>query len=165
MVLLIECTSLCVLIYILIIISYRLNPLSGIHNLPIEIQKRVQELPEYKNVKPKKILSTKERIIRKIPALIVLLVIWEILVYLAGARTFVVGFIYSFIMWFTIKIFVVFIIDILWYSNSSNYWINGTEDLKKEYKNYKFYMSSIPRSLTTGLIVSVIVGIITIIIC
>ena len=159
MTLLIECIGLCLLFFILNIISYKINPLSGIHNLPIEIQKRVQELPEYKDIKPKKILSTKERIIKKIPALIILLVIWAILVYLAGARTFARGFIYSFIIWFTIKIFVVFIIDVLWYSNSPNYWIKGTEDLENEYKNYKFYMSSIPRSLVAGFIVSIIIGI------
>lgn len=63
-----------------------------------------------------------------------MLIIWGILVYLAGARNFARGFIYSFILWFTIKIFVVFIIDILWYSNSPKYWINGTEDLEKEKK-------------------------------
>ena len=160
MILLIECIGLCLLFYITIIISYKVNPLAGIHNLPIEIQKRVQELPEYKDIKPKKILSTKERIIRKIPVIILVLVIWTILAYLAGARTFVKGFMYSFIMWFTVKIFVVFIIDILWYSNSPNYWIKGTKDLEKEYKNYKFYISSIPRSLIAGLIVSIIVGLI-----
>ena len=65
MTLLIECIVLCLLFYILNIISYKKDPLSGIHNLPIEIQKRVQQLPEYKDVKPKKILSTKERIIKK----------------------------------------------------------------------------------------------------
>ena len=160
MVLLIECIVLCFIFYILNVISHKRNPLSGIHNLTIEIQKRVQELPEYKDVKPKKILSTKERIIKKIPALVILLVIFGILVYLAGARTFAKGFIYSFIIWLTIKIFVVFIIDILWYSNSPKYWIKGTEDLKKEYKNYKFYISSIPRSLIAGFIVSIIVGVI-----
>lgn len=165
MILLVECIGLCLLFYITIIISYKVNPLAGIHNLPIEIQKRVQELPEYKDIKPKKILSTKERIIRKIPVIILVLVIWIILVYLAGARTFVKGFMYSFIMWFTVKIFVVFIIDILWYSNSPNYWIKGTEDLEKEYKNYKFYISSIPRSLIVGLIISIIVGLIINIIC
>lgn len=94
-----------------------------------------------------------------------MLIIWGILVYLAGARNFARGFIYSFILWFTIKIFVVFIIDILWYSNSPKYWINGTEDLEKEYKNYKFYISSIPRSLIAGIIVSIIVGITINIIC
>lgn len=165
MILLIECIGLCMLWGILIIISYKINPLAGIHNLPIEIQKRVQELPEYKDVKPKKILSTKERIMKKIPALIILLVIFGGLVYLAGARTFARGFIYSFTIWFTIKIFVVFIIDILWYSNSPKYWIKGTEDLEKEYKNYKFYISSIPRSLIAGIIVSIIIGITINIIC
>lgn len=165
MVLLIECVALCLLFYIINIISYKINPLSGIHNLPIKIQKRVQELPEYKNIKTKKILSTKERIIKKIPALIVVLIIWIFLVYLAGARTFFKGFMYSFIIWFTIKMFVVFIIDILWYSNSPNYWIKGTEDLEKEYKNYKFYISSIPRSLIAGFVVSIIVGITINIIC
>ena len=94
-----------------------------------------------------------------------MLIIWGILVYLAVARNFARGFIYSFILWFTIKIFVVFIIDILWYSNSPKYWINGTEDLEKEYKNYKFYISSIPRSLIAGIIVSIIVGITINIIC
>ncbi len=160
MILLIECIGLCLLFFMLIVISYKVNPLSGVHNLPMEIQKRVQELPEYQNIKPKKILTTKERIIKKIPALIVILVIWIFLVYLAGAKTFCIGFLYSFIMWFTIKMFVVFVIDILWYSNSPKYWIKGTEDLKNEYKNYKFYMSSIPRSLIAGIIVSIVVGIV-----
>ena len=131
----------------------------------MEIQKRVQELPEYNDIKPKSILSTRKRIIKKILALIVLLVIFAILVYLAGAKNFIEGFIYSFIIWFTIKLFVVFVIDILWYSNLPNNWIKGTEDLKSEYKNYKFYISSIPRSLIAGFIVSIIIGIIISIIC
>ena len=131
----------------------------------MEIQKRVQELPEYNDIKPKSILSTRKRIIKKILALIVLLVIFAILVYLAGAKNFIEGFIYSFIIWFTIKLFVIFVIDILWYSNLPNYWIKGTEDLKSEYKNYKFYISSIPRSLIAGFIVSIIIGIIISIIC
>lgn len=165
MTLLVECIGLCLLFYIIIIISYKKNPLAGIHNLPIKIQERVQELPEYKDIKPHKILTTKERITKKIPALIILIIILAFLVYFAGAKTFIRGTIYSFIIWFTIKMFVVFIIDILWYSNSPNYWIKGTEDLEKEYKNYKFYISSIPISLIAGIIVSIIVGIIINIIC
>lgn len=38
MVLLIECIGICLFIYILNIISYKKNPLSGIHNLPIKIK-------------------------------------------------------------------------------------------------------------------------------
>ena len=114
---------------------------------------------------PITILSTKERIIKKFPALIFLLIFFCFLVYLAGAKNFTQGFIYSFTIWTSIKLFVVFIIDILWYSNSPKYWIRGTEDLEKEYKNYKFYMSSIPRSLIAGLVVSTIIGITIEIIC
>lgn len=57
MILLVECIGLCLLFYIIIIISYKKNPLVGIHNLPIKIQERVQELPEYKDIKPHKILT------------------------------------------------------------------------------------------------------------
>lgn len=105
MILLIECIGICLFLYILNIISYKNNPLSGIHNLPIKIQERVQKLPEYKDIKPKRILSTKERIIKKIPALIVAFVIWGSFVYLAGARTFTRGFIYSFTLWVSVKIY------------------------------------------------------------
>lgn len=114
-------------------------------------------MPEYNNINPKKILSTKERIIKKFPALIFLLIFFCFLVYSAGAKNFTQGFIYSFIIWTSIKLFVVFIIDILWYSNSPKYWIKATEDLEKDYQNYKFYINSIPRSLIAGFIVSLII--------
>ena len=109
---------------------------------------------------PITILSTKERIIKKFPALIFLLIFFCFLVYLAGAKNFTQGFIYSFTIWTSIKLFVVFIIDILWYSNSPKYRIKCTEDLEKNYKNYKFYINSIPRSLIAGFIVSLIIGVI-----
>lgn len=80
--------------------------------------------------------------------------------YFDGARDFKNGFIYSFTIWIIIKLYVVFILDCLWYAHSPKYWIKGTEDLEKEYKNYKFYLSSIPRSLIVGAIVSIIIGII-----
>lgn len=165
MILLIECVLLCLSFFIVIVISYKKNPLAGLHNLPLSIQERVQSLKEYKDIKPKKILTTKERIIKKIPALVIILFLFVGLIYISGARNFISGLVSSFILWATIKLFVVFVIDILWYSNSSKYWIKGTEDLSREYKNYKFYISSIPRSLLVGFIVSLIVGLIIKIIC
>ena len=155
-----ESIVICIIFTILIIVSYKKNPLSGLHNLPIEIQERVQKLQEYKDIKPEKVLSTKERIIKKIPAILILLIFFAIIVYFDGARDFKNGFIYSFTIWIIIKLYVVFILDCLWYAHSPNYWIKGTEDLEKEYKNYKFYLSSIPRSLIVGAIVSIIIGII-----
>lgn len=160
-----ESVLLCILFTLVIIASYKKNPLSGLHNLPIKIQERVQELPEYKDTKPEKILTTKERIIKKLPALFVLLILFTFIVYLGGARNFKDGFIYSFMIWSIIKLYVVCILDCLWYAHSPKYWIPGTEDLKSEYQNYQFYFSSIPRSLLAGCIVSLIIGIILQIIC
>lgn len=160
MILFIECIALCGLFWFAVTASYKKNPLAGLHNLPLAIQQRVQELPEYKDARPEKILSTKERIVKKLPALVVVLAIFAALVYLAGARTFLSGLAYSFVIWLVVKLFVVFVIDILWYSNSPQRWIKGTEDLSDEYKNYKFYLSSIPRSLCAGLIVSAVIGLI-----
>lgn len=165
MILAIECIVICILFYVINVVARKSNPLAGIHNLPLKIQQRVQELPEYKDSKPPKVLSTKERIIKKIPALIVVLILFIILIYLAGARNFIDAVKFSCIMWISIKLFVVFIIDILWYSNSPKYWIKKTEDLENEYKNYKFYISSIPRSILAGFVVSLIVGVVINIIC
>lgn len=165
MILFIECVVLCLLFFIMVTASYKKNPLAGLHNLPRAIQERVQELPEYEGARPEKILSAKERIVKKLPALVVLLGLFVGIVYLAGARTFLSGLLYSFIIWVVIKLFVVFVIDILWYSNSPERWIKGTEDMAGKYKNYRFYMSSIPRSLAAGLIVSVFVGLIIMAIC
>lgn len=155
----IESIILCILFTFVIIASYKKNPLSGLHNLPIKIQQRVQELDEYKDIKPEKILTTKERIIKKLPALVIVFVLFTSIVYLDGARDFKTGFVYSFTIWFIIKMYVVLILDCLWYAHCKEYWIKGTEDLESEYKNYNFYLSSVPRSLFVGFIVSLLIGV------
>ena len=60
MILLIECIGLWLLFFILVVISYKINPLAGLHNLPLEIQKRVQKLPEYKKWILKKFYQQKK---------------------------------------------------------------------------------------------------------
>lgn len=152
----IESIICCILFSIIVIYSVRKNKTAMLHNLSPKIQKRVYSMPKYKN---RKILTTKERIIKKLPALVIVLIFFGLLVYLDGAKTFYDGFIYSFILWSIIKLYVVFVIDCLWYAHAKSYWIKGTEDMKKEYQNYKFYLKSIPRSLIAGAIVSSIIGV------
>lgn len=151
----------CILFSIIVIYSVRKNRTAMLHNLSPKIQKRVYSMPEYRN---RKILTTKERIIKKLPALFIVLIIFGLLVYLDGAKTFYDGFIYSLVLWTIIKLYVVFIIDCLWYAHAKSYWIKGTEDMKSEYQNYKFYLKSIPRSIIAGTIISVIIGLIIMII-
>ena len=159
MILAIEITVLCVLFSVITIIGTKINPLGGLHNLPKAIQERVASLPEY-NDRNVKIISAKQRILKKLPALVLLAFIFCAMIYGAGARTFLQGFLYTFILWTAVKFYVTLVLNCGWYAHTPSVWIKGTEDMKMEYQNYKFYLSSVPRSLVAGAVVAVLVGIV-----
>lgn len=163
MILAIEIAVLCALFSVIIIIGTRKNPLGGLHNLPKTIQERVNSLPEYKE-RNIKLISSKQRILKKLPALVFLSFIFCAMIYGAGARTFPQGFFYTFILWTAVKLYVTLALNCGWYAHTPSVWIKGTEDMKAEYRNYKFYLSSIPRSLAAGAVVSVLVGVVIMIV-
>lgn len=158
LVIIITTIAICVLFTIVEVVSAKWNPLSGLHNLPSEIQKRVHSLPEYEG-KALKILSTRERIVKKVPALVLLLFIFAAIVHMAGADSFLVGFLYTFGMWTMVKLYVTLVLMCGWYAHSPKVWIKGTEDMTNSYQNYAFYFKSIPRSLVAGFVVAVIIGV------
>lgn len=86
------------------------------------------------------------------------------MIYGAGARTFSQGFLYTLILWTAVKLFITLALNCGWYAHTPSVWIKGTEDMKSEYQNYKFYLSSIPRSLLAGAGVSVLVGVVSVIV-
>ena len=148
----------CILFTIVEIVSAKKNPIAGLHNLPRDIQERVHSLPEYQG-KVEKILSNRERIMKKIPALVLVLFVFAGLVHFAGADNFLKGFGYTFGMWAVVKLYVALVLMCGWYAHSPSAWIKGTEDMKNSYQNYGFYLKSIPRSLLAGAIVGVVIGI------
>ena len=157
MVLTIEIIMLCILFSIVIIFGTKKNPIQGLHNLPKEIQERVSELHEYKD-RNIQIVSAKQRILKKLPAIVILAFVFCTMIYCAGARTFLQGFLYTLILWTVIKLYVTLVLNCGWYAHTPSVWIKCTEDMKSEYQNYKFYLSSIPRSLLAGAAVSALVG-------
>lgn len=157
MILFIEMIIGCALFSVIVILGTKKNPISGLHNMPIRLQERVATLPQYKNIK---VTHTKERILKKLPALIVLAVLFIVLIYASGARNFSQGFINTFLLWLVIKLYVVFILDCLWLAHTPSAWIPGTEDMKDCYQDYTFYMRSIPRSITAGILVALVVGLV-----
>ena len=144
---------------IIIIIGTKKDHLGGLHNLPKAIQERVSELPEYKD-RNVQVVSAKKRILKKLPALVMLAFVFCAMIYGAGARTFLQGFLCTFILWAAIKLYVTLALNCGWYAHTPSVWIKGTEDMKAEYQNYKFYLSSIPRSIAAGVVVSALVGIV-----
>ena len=77
---LIECIVLCLLMSIAVIAGTKKNPISGLHNLPLKIQQRIASMKEYSSVR---ILTARERIIKKLPALAVVFgfFLWVVYVY------------------------------------------------------------------------------------
>ena len=159
MILLTEIFVLCILFSIIIIYGTKKDPLGSLHNLPKAIQERFSSLPEYKD-KNIQVVSDKKRILRKLPALIILAFIFCAMIYGAGARTFMQGFLYTFILWTVIKLYITLVINCGWYAHTPSVWIKGTEDMRSEYQNYRFYLSSIPRSIAAGAVISVLIGLV-----
>lgn len=75
-------------------------------------------MPQYQDIK---ILSIKERIIKKLPALLIILFIFLGLVVLTEVKTFQEGFLYAFIIWFIVKLYVVIVLNCFWYAHRSQY--------------------------------------------
>lgn len=157
MVLVIEMIVCCALFSVMVISGTKKNPLSGLHNMPVALQERVAALDQYQNVQ---VVHTKERILKKLPALVILAVIFVLLIYASGARGFTGGFVNTFLLWLVIKLYVVFVLNCGWLAHTPSAWIPGTEDMKECYQDYGFYMKSIPRSLIAGLIVAALVGLV-----
>lgn len=114
--------------------------------------------------------SNEKRLIFRKKYAIIELLSWLILsfaglTYLAGARDFLHGFLYSFIISASVKLYVTLILQCVVLVNSPKFWLPGTEDLKAEWTNRKFYISSIPRSLFAFGLVSLIIGAIISVIC
>ena len=159
MILIIEIVALCLLMTCATVIGNKKNPVRGVHNLPLPIQERVHSLPQYTGSIPP-IISSSKRIMKKAPLLIIVLILFTGLVSLAGARTFLIGLLYSFILWAGVKCYSTLVLDCGWYAHTKAAWIPGTEDMEDDYKDYKFYLSSIPRSLLAGGITGAMVGVI-----
>lgn len=158
MILLTEIIVLLVIFTIVYMAGLKKQSLKGLHNLPKPIQERVRELPEYEGKVKGDILTTKQRIVKKLPALLIVAVFFSLLTYLAGARDFLHGFLYCLAISASVKLYVTLILQCVVLVNNPSLWLHGTEDLKEEWTNRRFYLSSIPRSLCAFAIVSLIIG-------
>ena len=92
MILFAEIIILLVIITIADIGGLKKHSLTGLHNLPKAIQERVRELPEYSGRVNGPILTTKQRIIKKLPALVIVAAAFAGLTYLAGQGIFFTDF-------------------------------------------------------------------------
>ncbi len=156
MILLIECIILCLVFTLMVYIMSR-NPIATLYNYPPKIQERVKSMKEYQD----KIPTTKSKIGAKVlAALIIVVLLSFILRYINGYTTFIEGFGYGFLIWSVVNIYDVIVMDIIWFCHSPEFVFKGTEDMKKEYRNYLFHIKGGFIGEVLGLIVCTLIGLI-----
>jgi hypothetical protein len=155
MILIIECIILCIIFTLAILIPLYKNPLSKIKAYPTAIRKRVEELPEYKNIVGK--IERKHFIIEIIGAFLIALVL-AVISYLTDDKTFFQVFINTFILFFVVNLYDLIVLDIIIFCHSKKVIIRVTEDMIKEYKNSKHHIIGFFKGIGVGLFVSLLSG-------
>jgi membrane-associated HD superfamily phosphohydrolase len=131
------------------------NPVSQIVSYPTAIRKRVESLPEYKDS-----IKTIEQkhIIKKIVALILFAIIFFIVSYFSGMKTFSQTSVNTFIMFSVVNLYDLVVLDIILFCHSKKVIIKGTEDMIKEYRNPKHHIVAFIKGIFIGFVISIMSG-------
>lgn len=132
MILIIECVVACVIFGVAIVGSVLHNKTAWLHEYAPAVQQRfIENNPDYKpKEKTKKTVSL---IIVKMLVSLLFAVILSVMAYIAGARDFLFGAIYSYVIWSVVNIFDAFVLDMGVFAKWKKIRLPGTEDMDKEY--------------------------------
>lgn len=128
------------------------DPLSYILSYPKAIRLRVESLPEYQDVIQH---TEKKGLLRKVIGAVIVIIILALIAYFSGARTFETAFWHSFILFQSVNLFDVVVLDIMIFCNSQKLRIKGTEDMVADYKNITHHVIGGFYGLVLGLVVAV----------
>lgn len=132
MILAIECIAACIIFGTVIVGSALHNKTAWLHEYAPEVQKRfLEKNPDYIPKEKKK--QTVALVFAKLLVCIVFIAILSVLVYIAGARSFITSAVYSYIIWTVVNIFDVIVLDIGIFAHWKKVRLPGTEDMDKEY--------------------------------
>lgn len=155
MILFVECAACCLLFTLMILPKQYKDPLSMIMSYPPGIIKRVEELPQYKGAIKQR---EKSHIRKKIGGLIFLVFVFSAVAYFSGCRSFVSTFFHVFILLFVVNIYDLIVLDLGFFCHSRKLRIPGTEDMEKEYKDYKFHVRGAVIGVALGLAAALLSG-------
>ncbi|MBQ8280274.1 MAG: hypothetical protein IJZ23_10565 [Roseburia sp.] len=155
MVIFIESIIGCILFTIPIFILSK-NPIEGIHDYPPAIIAKVKEKGIIDDTQ---VPGSKKVIVKKsLFALIIVFICAVVVYYINGARGFLQGFGYTYLLWTIVDWYDAIIIDCLWFCHDKRFVIPGTEGMK-EYKDYWFHIKGSVKGMLIGLPVALLVGV------
>lgn len=155
MILFIECFVLCIIFSLAVLPAQYHNPLSQFASYPAAIKQRVYELPEYKDF-----ISEVERKnwIHKAVSSIFMAAFLAVAAYFSGSRTFVTACVHVFIMFLTVNLYDLIVLDLFIFCHSKKLRIPGTEDMDKEYKNPWHHVKGAAKGIMIGTFVALLSG-------
>jgi len=105
-------------------------------------------------------MNKNKKLTKLLVAIIIIILVSLILKYVNGYTTFKERFLYSLLIWTIINIYDVMVMDIIWFCHSPKFIFKGTEDIKKEYKNYYYHIKQGLIGQIIGIIICFIIGLI-----
>lgn len=150
------------LIFTLMVVPAMLkNPLSMVHDYPLDIYSKAQEMGLVKESQNRKSMRF---LIKRIIAMAIMGILFGLVVHhFNGADSFIKGAGYAYLLWTAANWYDCFVIDWLWFCHSKRVVIPGTEGMKG-YKDYWFHakgslkgmLLGVPAALVAGIFVGII---------
>ena len=85
--------------------------------------------------------TQKNKVTTKIIASVVFIIILSLILrYMNGCTTFKEGFIYGFFLWTIVNLYDVVVLDIIWFCHDPHFVFAGTEDMVRDYHDYRFHI-------------------------
>lgn len=153
MLFIIESIILCVLFSFAILVPLAKNPIGMIMSYPVDIRRRVEALPQYKDTIKK---TEKRHILIKIMGAFLFVLILAAIAYFSGATTFKEAFLHVFFLFFIVNIYDLLILDIGVFMHWKKLWIPGTEDMVKEYHNLRHHIIGAGKGTIIGVFVALL---------
>jgi hypothetical protein len=122
---------LCAIFTFLILPPQFRNPISQITSYPPDIRKRVESLPQYKDMLS---VTKRKNVLRKIVGTVIAVFLLAGLAYLSGKTNFISAFFHVFILFSAVNLYDLIILDLIVFAHSKRVIIPGTEDMLRAYK-------------------------------
>jgi len=132
MILAIECAAACMLFSAIIVGSVLKDRESWLHEYAPAVQQRFLECnPDFT---PRKVNSnTAAFVAAKLGMCVLFTAVLTLMAYFAGARNFITGAVYSYVIWSVVNIFDAVVLDILVFAKWKRIRLKGTENMDAEY--------------------------------
>ena len=160
MILIIEFLILFIIFTLMVVPAVLKNPLSMVHDYPLDIYQKAIELGLVKESQNRK---SKKFLVKRVIAIAVIGMLFGFVVYrFNGADNFLKGAGFTYLLWTVANWYDCFVIDWIWFCHSKRVIIPGTEGMRG-YKDYLFHVKGSLKGMLLGIPASLVAGVVAII--